>query len=276
MTNRRDRAFTLIELLIVIAIIAILAAILFPVFQTAREKARQTSCASNEKQLGLAFTQYTQDYDECFPFGNYQFSSGSAEGAGWGGIMYPYVKSLQVFACPDETFAVKNKADSPVSYAYNTELPQSFVSQLTAPAKTVLLCECAHFEANVSSASDTSPFTGQTSPATEGLCFYVAYPVSAGADFATGILGGRVETSSTCGSSYGPYFVATTGRHSLGSNFLAADGHVKWLLGNLVSGGQKPEAFFCPQGGVATGCNSNALSAAGTGYPGYTLTFSII
>jgi prepilin-type N-terminal cleavage/methylation domain-containing protein len=62
------RAFTLIELLVVIAIIAILAAILFPVFAQAREKARAIDCISNEKQLGLAFMQYTQDNDEKFPF----------------------------------------------------------------------------------------------------------------------------------------------------------------------------------------------------------------
>ena len=65
------RAFTLIELLVVIAIIAILAAILFPVFAQAREKARQTACISNLKQIGLSVQMYGQDYDEVFPNGTY-------------------------------------------------------------------------------------------------------------------------------------------------------------------------------------------------------------
>jgi len=65
--GRRQTAFTLVELLVVIAIIAILAAILFPVFAKAREKARQSSCLSNVKQLGVAYLQYLQDYDETFP-----------------------------------------------------------------------------------------------------------------------------------------------------------------------------------------------------------------
>src|SRR5437870_2666958 len=64
---RIRKAFTLIELLVVIAIIAILAAILFPVFAQAREKARQTTCLSNLKQLGLGFRMYLTDYDDRLP-----------------------------------------------------------------------------------------------------------------------------------------------------------------------------------------------------------------
>jgi prepilin-type N-terminal cleavage/methylation domain-containing protein/prepilin-type processing-associated H-X9-DG protein len=66
MRRYRRSGFTLIELLVVIAIIAILAAILFPVFAQAREKARQGSCISNVKQLGLAAVMYAQDWDERF------------------------------------------------------------------------------------------------------------------------------------------------------------------------------------------------------------------
>ncbi|MDX1934841.1 MAG: DUF1559 domain-containing protein [Capsulimonadales bacterium] len=95
-----NRAFTLIELLVVIAIIAILAAILFPVFAQAREKARQTSCLSNMKQMGLAWFQYVQDYDETGP---------TIHGTNWvDGVdriteylaLYPYVKNVDVWRCP--------------------------------------------------------------------------------------------------------------------------------------------------------------------------------
>jgi len=96
----KRNGFTLIELLVVIAIIAILAAILFPVFAKAREKARQTTCASNLKQLALAVIQYTQDYDETPPCGmTLPVVAGNGYyyfGVGWGGQIYPYVKSPEL------------------------------------------------------------------------------------------------------------------------------------------------------------------------------------
>ncbi len=91
------RGFTLIELLVVIAIIAILAAILFPVFARAREKAKQASCESNLKQLGLAMHMYAQDYDECFPMVHIQYSTG------WHYYqieLKPYIKNEAVWNCP--------------------------------------------------------------------------------------------------------------------------------------------------------------------------------
>ena len=98
---KRNKGFTLIELLVVIAIIAILAAILFPVFAKAREKARQASCQSNEKQIGLAILQYVQDNDETYPV---MFTPGNGAGyVSWTEPVYPYVKSVQVYKCPDQT-----------------------------------------------------------------------------------------------------------------------------------------------------------------------------
>ncbi len=94
------RGFTLIELLVVIAIIAILAAILFPVFARAREKARQTSCLSNLKQMGLAEKQYETDYDERTT-GVYEVPWNTGESNyTWIDMLEPYVKNAQIFECP--------------------------------------------------------------------------------------------------------------------------------------------------------------------------------
>ena len=102
MFRSRKTGFTLIELLVVIAIIAILAAILFPVFAKARGKARQASCLSNMKQLGLGIMEYAQDYDETYPM-SYYYNNNTDASAGythWSGLVVPYVKSQQIYICP--------------------------------------------------------------------------------------------------------------------------------------------------------------------------------
>ncbi len=163
-----NAGFTLIELLVVIAIIAILAAILFPVFAQAREKARQTACLSNGKQLGMAFMQYVADYDGTFPVG----TAGPGNGpVGWGGQIFPYVKSVDVYKCPSDSIVRDDcdpSAGAPISYSwthyqasvsndttfglhayYNTENSLTLAA-IGAPADTISMFElwttAAYFE----------------------------------------------------------------------------------------------------------------------------------
>ncbi|MDR3709589.1 MAG: prepilin-type N-terminal cleavage/methylation domain-containing protein [Capsulimonadaceae bacterium] len=116
---KKSDGFTLIELLVVIAIIAILAAILFPVFATAREKARQSTCASNLKQWALAYVQYAQDYDE-----NMVYADNSTQVNYWFDNLFPYAKSTQIVACPDD---LKPNAWSVQSSISKTSTPICYV-----------------------------------------------------------------------------------------------------------------------------------------------------
>lgn len=97
----KKKGFTLIELLVAIAIVSILATILFPVFARAREGGRRSSCLSNLRQVGLGLQQYTQDYDSRFPQA-YYYNDGVASSSGysqWSGLIQPYTKSFQIFVC---------------------------------------------------------------------------------------------------------------------------------------------------------------------------------
>lgn len=103
--EQRRLAFTLIELLVVIAIISVLAAILFPVFAQAREKARQTACASNMRQMNFGIVMYLQDYDERFPLAASATPTGFLN---WHHFIDPYVKNKQIWVCPSTSLPQKN------------------------------------------------------------------------------------------------------------------------------------------------------------------------
>lgn len=130
---RRRIGFTLIELLVVIAVIAILAAILFPAFAQAREKARETTCLSNLKQIGTGVIMYLQDWDGTYPLNRlYALPGGATCGQKvltWKTETLPYVKNIEVYRCPsnpanrqlDETQGAESLGYPafPISYSYN-------------------------------------------------------------------------------------------------------------------------------------------------------------
>ena len=281
--ERARFGFTLIELLVVIAIIALLAAILFPAFARARENARRASCQSNLKQLGIGFQMYLQDYDEKYPIGLVQEQGNAAVGypgwgpncvsyqgnyyydfgLGWGGQVYPYIKSSQIFECPDDP--TKPAAGTggttlvPVSYAINMDIDRcdsggiaGAGTLLTAPSLTVLLSEAQGDTANIQDPMevgstqgyiDNSPsVNGESGENSESVLMATGYP------------------SNYLALYEAAYFTGPIGVHLNGSNYLLADGHVKWYLGTNVSAGAAATSPTAPQqvGGNAGGTQSNS------------------
>ena len=149
----RRTGFTLIELLVVIAIIAILAAILFPVFAKAREKARQSSCLSNVRQMSTAFMSYVQDFDERMPAT--VMWDPAWNGVSWPAVLSPYIKNTQLFRCPSGPSVQSTAATVPtadgwwtgwgtnyqIHYLMNTNVAQKNLAQLTVPAETALVSD---------------------------------------------------------------------------------------------------------------------------------------
>jgi prepilin-type N-terminal cleavage/methylation domain-containing protein/prepilin-type processing-associated H-X9-DG protein len=214
------RGFTLIELLVVIAIIAILAAILFPVFAKAREKARQTSCLSNVKQMSLGFLQYMQDYDERFTLGGYVIPGfnipgvgGSADGSNvnmWRFLINPYCKNYQIFLCPsapgvgDPGYPGNQLTRQ---YGYNGALSNVAAGTIRTPAECFLVGDAAHWMGNGCS----------------GYAF--AYPAQENRD-----------TAVACNATQPTNQTEKQSRHNSGSNIGYADGHGKWLQCTAIRG----------------------------------------
>jgi prepilin-type N-terminal cleavage/methylation domain-containing protein/prepilin-type processing-associated H-X9-DG protein len=213
--RRTLSAFTLIELLVVIAIIAILAAILFPVFAKAREKARQITCASNNKQIGLAFIQYVQDYDSKWPCVNATTSTMYTYTGGWCNLLYPYTKSSNVFECPDDPNTHNPYQSYMMNYGiwndnYNNPAMNGLNdAQFTAPSSTLVLYET-----------------------TSGTGAYPQYPPAGGTvqkdTNGDGLAGNADWTPTNLANWHDP---STSSR----ANYLAVDGHVKFLAFQNVS-----------------------------------------
>ena len=202
------RGFTLIELLVVIAIIAILAAILFPVFARAREKARQTSCLSNVKQIALATIMYTQDYDETLPryyrptVDPVEYPDGSMHtGIEWQAALYPYINNTQIFNCPSASYTWDGGYSDDLRYGYSRHIGGLSLGQIDQPSSTFILGDSAA-EAGV------NPMT------------YVLYHTY-----------------------YDTTHLAT--RHNGGANIGMLDGHAKWF--KVTEGSQEvPGLIWMP------------------------------
>lgn len=184
------KAFTLIELLVVVAIIALLAAILFPVFARAREKARQSACQSNMRQMGLALMQYTQDYDETCPFAYI-----SDSGKSWKEALEPYAKSTQIYICPSNALGKSNisySANSCNGYNYGNSpsnkngvmgyqdtygvMNPAKLAEITAPSSLVCIVETNWSNANIQPGNYY--YAGSNGPAgtpTKGVALFAGH-----------------------------------------------------------------------------------------------------
>lgn len=288
----KRRGFTMVEMLIVVAILALLAALLLPAIARARQGAYRATCQSNLRQLGLAFHQYTQDYDETYPIyyppglgpGAVPTYAGGtagdwprASGQNWGAQLYPYTKNRQIYTCPADPTRSANPAWSAVSYGYNHNIPFSaggsaphnHVAEMNQTSRTVLAFEIRRCLSDVSDPDDNKTYSGALGGSygaslytpinyTYVLCWQCSGESGERVAFHTGAPFGRSAVD------YGDDISQGGGPHFEGSNFLLADGHVKWLKGTQVSGGDTAVSSTSNQTGAPTPWGA----AQGTEYDG--------
>jgi prepilin-type N-terminal cleavage/methylation domain-containing protein/prepilin-type processing-associated H-X9-DG protein len=253
----RRRGFTLIELLVVIAIIAILAAILFPVFAQARAAARKTSCTSNLRQIGVAFTMYAQDSDERFPWSASNLGSPTTT---WYDLVEPYIKvgakgfgynggvKRPFYVCPDfdNTVVPMKPGDPPVP-----TFPAAQVTSAMSYAANGWLMPMG----NKALLPNSPWFPGRDGPL--GLANIDAAssvvllghalgtrPSIAGDDVTSGCTGNEEGVNGVppiMGSA--AVYCAARYKHSGGAVYLMADSHAKWFRG--------PDSWACRGSAVA-------------------------
>lgn len=230
---RYRRGFTLIELLVVIAIIAILAAILFPVFARAREKARQTACLSNARQIGTAILSYVQDYDERTPQ-NWHGNCGGPYGWDWMEVSQPYSKNWQIYNCPSGNWG--GGPDDMFLQSCALGLRRSQVGRRGGYG-----LNSGRIEPAFPDQQDNGP--GGNSNWWSKKLAIISMP--AGVIMVAEVHNNAVGCGMFCGTAHAggraPWFANNVAdRHNDGCNLTFTDGHAKWMrrdaVSNLTSG----------------------------------------
>jgi prepilin-type N-terminal cleavage/methylation domain-containing protein/prepilin-type processing-associated H-X9-DG protein len=258
--RRSGRGFTLVELLVVVAIIIIIAALLFPVFSQVREKARQTRCINNLKQISLAMSMYTDDYDGVLPRDVTRYGDLSAGPCGaWNpnrrleAKLAPYIRSTEVFACPsagtppvtwDDAHAACARDEwaypdflcfrgdptrgKPLSYGWNY---RAFLLNVSPPssgcdAPGISLAAVVSPESKLMIADSRSSFIDSFNLA------FANYP-GASAAFAGNVDQFWPEFARGSGPAIVP---GRDARHQMGQNAAFFDGHVRWLPFQKLTG----------------------------------------
>lgn len=220
-TNRTG--FTLIELLVVIAIIAILAAILFPVFARAREKARQTACLSNVKQITLAAMMYASSHSEMLPQSGYLAGDGTTW-VRWYHKLEPYLRNEQILICPSS--GSTSIASRNYGFVRQTTGYRGSTGNFVHPDGSSISGQSAP----VSLAEIRSP--SETALMADGSHWYLELAFWYRTDSGDPSVGGAY------------YHVA--GRHNSGANVGFFDGHAKWYASTSPYGPQNPNVGAGP------------------------------